>query len=82
MITITRTDPYRPVRSTNTNPVNRTQAVDELEVDQTTKSPVFDRRRHRDRRRRNQGNVLLDSRTGNDRRKNKNSRRPSIDIKA
>jgi len=82
MITIDRTTPFRPVRTTDTKAVTRTTRVEELEVDSTAKTQLLDRRKNPDRRRRNKGNGLLETRSGTDRRKNKNSRRPSIDIEA
>ena len=82
MITIDRTTPYRPIRNTNSKPVTRSEAVEDLEVNTTTKIPLYDRRKNPDRRKNNQGNGFLETRSGKDRRKKKVSQRRSIDIEA
>ena len=82
MITIDRTTPYRPIRSIDTKSVARTSRADEVEVDASSKNQLLDRRKNPDRRRHRKGAALLETRSGNDRRKNKNLRRPSIDIEA
>jgi hypothetical protein len=82
MITIDRVNTYQPSRTKISTPIERTNSVEGIEVDRATKTPVFDRRRNNDRRRKNKGNALLESRSGKDRRKNSAVRHPSIDIEA
>ena len=82
MITINRTNPYAATRKLASQSAARPRAVDSLEVNQTERTPVVDRRKNRDRRQNNKGNGLLESRSGRDRRKSTQSPRPSIDIEA
>ena len=82
MITIERSTPFRPTRTAGTPVVERRKAVDRVDVDKGPATPIPDRRKNRDRRRHNKNNVLLESRSGRDRRKNFQRRTPSIDVKA
>ena len=82
MITIDRTTPYKPTqRTTTAQPLGRTTIVESDSAGKKSRIPVVDRRKNRDRRRQ-QEKILLESRSGKDRRRNPTRQKPSIDIKA
>ena len=82
MITIDRATPYRPARGPSaTQAIGQTPLVENDSPGTSVTTPVEDRRKNRDRRRQ-QNSILLESRSGKDRRKNANTRKKSIDIKA
>ncbi len=85
MITIDRTTPYTNTQLNGTKPVEplaRNAVVEKHSENREARMPIVERRRNQDRRRQRKSKVLLESRSGRDRRKNAHSRRPSIDIKA
>ena len=80
MISIDRATPYTQTQLKSA-PIEKNAAIENINRERDTTIPVVDRRRHHDRRRKG-SKILLESRSGRDRRKNSHSIRPSIDIKA